>query len=122
MLQWLAISLSTKESKADSKNEHNVPTAGGWVVGGGWRFTLSECRTQYTPPPTLFYLLPNTTNHKPKGKSRHRGSDSVSVQSMDARCHLDPLLLPPGSRQPASKASKVGFHDGHGKGSGTCHK
>ena len=37
MLQWVAISFSTKESKADSKNEHNVPMVGGWGwrVGGG---------------------------------------------------------------------------------------
>ena len=66
MLQWVAISFSTKELKADSKNEHNVPMVGGWGwrVGGGSPWASAELSTPLPLPCSISSPTPPTTSQK----------------------------------------------------------
>ena len=64
LLQWVAISFSTKDSKADSKNEHSVPTVGDGWEGGGSPSASTELSTSLPLPCSISSLTPPTTSQK----------------------------------------------------------
>lgn len=88
---------STNESEADSKNEHNIPKASKWNPRGSpW----------------------GRAEPSPATPEKRRGDPGVwlcNSQSMDIGTTWIPPSLPPGSRQHAQEAGRVGYHDSHGR-------
>ena len=70
LLQWVAISFSTKDSKADSKNEHSVPTVGGGWEGGGSPSASTELSTSLPLPGSISSPTPPTTSQKGRVDAR----------------------------------------------------
>ena len=58
ILQWVAIYFSTKESKAESKNEHNVCKVGGGGVRGLVEVHPKQAQNSVHPSPSPFLSPP----------------------------------------------------------------